>query len=329
LDVRAAALLKQALVFDMTLPLRTPGDPALKAAIPRRLVDAGFDFVSVTVAGDEEDTLAAVRAIGRDREFFRAQPDTVLVDTVDDIFAAKAQGKLAVGFHFQGSVPVGRDLTMVDLFYKLGVRHMLMAYNQKNFVADGCHELGDGGLSRFGRDLVSEMIRVGMMVDVAHTGYRASMDVLEYSDRPVIVSHGNVWALHQHPRCYRDDQLRALARSGGVIGLTGLSIFTGDDAATVDKYVDQIEYVIQLAGPDHVGLGMDYVYDLQALIAFSRGAGNRWPAEGGYGRPDVRQLEPEDIRNVTRALLARGHAEDDVRKFLGGNWLRVMRSVWR
>ena len=330
LSEKSALLHHDAMVCDMTLPFRTPGDPKLASELPRRLLDAGFNFVSFTIAGDESDTIGAIHALKEYRAFFLAKADhCILVDRYEDVLRAKAEGKLAVGMHFQGTVPVGRDAGLVEIFYKLGIRHMLMAYNQKNFVADGCHELGGSGLSRFGRELVTEMNRVGMFVDVAHTSYNASMEVIEFSDKPVIVSHGNIWGIHQHPRCYRDDQIKAVAAGGGVIGLTGLSIFTGDEDASVEKYVDQIEYVVQLVGPDHVGFGFDYVFDLPALIAYATNLGDRWPSEGGYSRPDIRQIQLNDVPKITESLLHRGYSEDHVRLVIGGNWLRLMQQVWK
>ncbi|MDQ2733485.1 MAG: dipeptidase [Pseudomonadota bacterium] len=320
----------KSIVCDMTLPISVPTAPEFRDSLVRKLVDAGFTFVSFTVVEDETDTLSAFKAIGHYRRFFLGQPEhCILVNTVDDIYRAKREGKLAVSLHFQGTVAVGRDLSMVELFYKLGVRHMLLAYNQKNFVADGCHELADGGLSRFGRDLISEMNRVGMFVDVAHTGYRSSMDAVEFSDRPVICSHGNVWAIHKHARCYKDDQITAIARSGGVFGLTGLSIFTGDDEATVEKYVEQIDYVAQLAGPRHVGLGMDYVPDMVTLSKAAAKLASRWPADGGYSRSDIKQIELHALPQIAEQLLRRGYSEVEVGLVLGGNWMRLMAEVWK
>ncbi len=317
-------------VADMTLPLRGPGSATLQDALLARFLKAGFNFTSITVGGDDLDAMGAIKSIAKYRAFVLAKPDIcVLVDGIDDIILAKAAGKIAVSFHFQGTVPVGRDLSLVDIFYKLGIRHMLMAYNQKNFVADGCHEIGGGGLSRFGRELVTEMNRVGMFVDVAHTSYAASMEVIEHSNHPVIVSHGNVWALHQHPRCYRDDQIKAIAASGGVIGLTGLSLFIGNEERLVESYVRQIDYVAQLVGVQHVGLGFDYVYDMPALLGMIRGMESKWPAEGGYNRTHIAQVEPESIGDITEELIRKGYREQDVRAIMGENWLRLMRQIWK
>jgi membrane dipeptidase len=190
-------------------------------------------------------------------------------------------------------------------------------------------QVGGSGLSRFGRKLITEMNRVGMFVDVAHTSYNASMEAIEFSGRPVIVSHGNIWKFHEHPRCYRDDQIKAIAQSGGVIGLTGLSIFTGDDDASIGKFVDQIDYVAELVGPEHVGFGFDYVPDLPALIASAAAEASKWPKEGGYSRPDVKQIEPERVPQITQMLLDRGYSEKHLRMILVENWARLMQQIWK
>jgi membrane dipeptidase len=328
---RARRVTAAATPCDMTMPWSgNYGDPALRAAMPERIRKAGFAFVSLTLATDDNDMLATVRTIAAERRYFLELSEScVLVESADDIDRAKREGKLAVGFHFQGSRPVERDIAMVEVFYKLGIRHLLMAYNQKNFVADGCHELGDGGLSRFGHELVREMNRVGMLVDVAHTAYRSSMDTIAASSAPVIVSHGNVKALNDHPRCYADDQIRAIAASGGVFGLTGLGIFIGGNDASTPAFVRQIEHVVQLVGPAHVGFGLDYVYDMPALSRLAAAHGDKWPKDGGYTTPDIQQVEHERLTEIAEALLARNYAEADVMAILGGNWMRVFRQVWR
>ena len=144
----ARALLRGSVVCDMTLPLiDIPGaDMRKKLASLERYAAAGFDFVSVTVAVDDADPAEAIRLIARERRFYEDRPDQfILVETAADIDRARRDGKLAVGFHFQGTGPIGRNLDLVALYYKLGIRHMLMAYNQKNLVGNGCHELSDDG----------------------------------------------------------------------------------------------------------------------------------------------------------------------------------------
>lgn len=321
-----ARLLDRSIVCDMTLPIGTPGSEESQRRLFKRLLKSGFSFVSITVATDDEDPRQALDQIARYRAMC-AEEGCVLIQRVADIERAKAAGVLAIALNFQGTVPVGRNLELISVYYSLGVKHMLMAYNQRNFVADGCHELTDAGLSRFGRSLIAEMNRVGMIVDVAHTSYRSSLDAIECSTHPVIVSHGNVWALNQHPRCCKDEQIRAIANKNGVVGLTGLNIFTGDDSACAEGYVRQIDYIVQLVGPAHVGFGFDYVHDLPTLARSAQAQAAKWPPEGGYSRSDIAQVELESLPLIVQRMLDLGYSEEAIRGILGANWLRVMRAV--
>ncbi|MEQ8347051.1 MAG: membrane dipeptidase [Sneathiellaceae bacterium] len=327
---RAAKLQREAFVCDMTSPWSAPGDPDLQAALPGRMKRAGFDFMTLTVGTDDHDPATALAEVARNRRFILSRPDElVLALRADDIPRARAEGKLAVGLHFQGTTPVARNLDLVEAFHALGIRHMLMAYNQKNFVADGCHELTDCGISRFGRSLIAEMERVGMFVDVAHTGYRSSLETIDAATGPVICSHGNVWARFEHPRAYRDDQIKAIAATGGAIGITGLGIFMGNNDASLETYVAQIDHVAQLVGPEHVGFGFDYIYDVPALVAISAKLGTKWPKGYGYDNTEINQVEPEMAPRITEALLGRGYDEAAVGNIIGGNWLRLIRQVWK
>jgi len=324
----AADLHADALVWDMTLPIITPGTPERKAEVFSRAAAAGVDFLSITLAIDGMDFRAAAQQAAIHRAFIAERGDAcVLVDSTQGVRDARAADKLAVGFHFQGTAPFEEELGWVDLYYQLGIRHALMAYNEKNRVGCGCHVSEDTGLTDFGRQLIAEMNRVGMLVDCAHTGYRTTMETLEASTSPAIISHTNVRALGDHPRCVRDDQIRACADGGGVLGITGLSAFLGEGGATPARVVDHIDHVAQLVGPRHVGLGLDYVYDLATFELFVARMPERYPPEAGYS--DMAQLELEDIPRITAELLRRGYAEKEIRGILGENWLRVCSEVWK
>jgi membrane dipeptidase len=330
---RARQIYESAIVCDNTVPWAGMpfGDPVLRDALPAKIKSAGVSFASLTVSGDGIDSTSTLKTLAAEFRYWEERSaDYRLVKKATDIEQAKHDGQLAIGLHFQGSDPVERNLDLVHLYYQLGIRHMLLSYNQNNLVGGGCHEQNDGGLTRFGHDLVKEMNRVGMWVDVAHTGYRTSMDAILASTSPVICSHGNVSALHRHPRCYTDDQIKAIAASGGVFGLTGLSIFMGgDNNAGVERFVEQIDYVVQLVGPSYIGFGLDYVYDMPGLERFAASQPDRWPPDGGYLTEDMQQLEHEYLVHVTQALLDRGYGNADILSILGGNWVRVAEAVWR
>jgi membrane dipeptidase len=322
------ALLDTAIACDMTCPWVAVGDHKLRDAMPERYRTSGWTYVSLTVASDGDDIASTMQTIAATRRMIDEHSEThVLVKSVDDIRRAKREGKLALGMHFQGTLPVARDLNLVGLYYELGIRHMLMVYNYKNYVADGCYEQGDGGLSGFGRDLVAEMNRVGMIVDVAHTGYKSSMDTIAASTAPVIVSHGNLKAFNDHPRCYTDEQIRAIAASGGVFGLTGLGVFLGGNDSPTPVLVRQVDHVAQLVGAQHVGFGLDYVYDMPALVALMAQGADTPPDDDAPG--NQQQVEPERLSEIVDGLLGMNYSEADITAILGGNWLRVCEQVWR
>jgi membrane dipeptidase len=324
----AADLHADALVWDMTLPIITPGTPERKAELFVRAARAGFDFQSITMAVDRMDFTAAAQQIADHRRFVSERSETcVLVHSADDVLRAREAGKLAVGLNFQGTAPFEENLGWVDLFYQLGIRQALMAYNERNLVGCGCHVPEDTGLTEFGRSLIREMNRVGMIVDCAHTGYRTTMETIEASEAAAIISHTNARALCDHPRCVRDDQIEACAAKGGVLGMTGLSGFLGKGEPTPERLADHIDHVANLVGPEHVGLGLDYVYDIETFEAFVARLPDRYPPEAGYR--DMRQLELEEVPRVTEELLRRGYRESEIRGILGENWLRVCREIWQ
>ena len=315
-------------LLDMTMPMLQRSDRARFWRALDRMRTRGYSYVSLTIAADHTGTwetfsnILLLRTLLAQRRWIR------FVTTVDGIRRARAEGKLAVGMHFQGTAPIGRFLPLIQVFYNLGIRHMLMVYNSRNLVGSGCHDAIDEGLSPYGRTVIREMNRVGMVVDVAHTGYRTSLETIQASQAPVIVSHGNVWAVHQHPRCYRDEQIKAVAASGGVFGVTGFGLFLGSGSATVEQFVRHVDHVVQLVGPQHVGYGFDYVYDMPAFQAYAAAEAAKFPEGGGYHSANLTQLEIEQTPQITEALLGLGYSEEDVCGILGGNWMRVLDQVW-
>ncbi len=324
----AATLHDDALVWDQTVPWSAFGRAELKQDALSHHRSSGANIVSVTVATDSQSLEQTVKTIANERRYFLSRPDEFLLcETVDDVMAAKEAHRLGVTFNFQGTNAFDRNIELVELYYKLGVRHALMAYNQKNHVGDGCHERTDGGLSRFGVALVAEMNRVGMLVDCSHTGYRTSIDVFECSAAPVIFSHANAKALWNHERNITDDQIDACARSGGVIGVNGIGVFLSENDASTELLLRQIDYLVQRAGARHVGIGLDWVYDMDSLMSTVRKAGQTYP-DKAY-ELDIRIAQPEQLPEITEGLLKRGYSEGDIRGILGLNWLRVAREVWK
>lgn len=329
LNARTRALHDSALVIDACAPILRNGE---NIDLWR---DGGATCALATVALHDDGPASTMRAIGNIARTLRTRDDAVLAGTADEILAAKRANKLAIVLMFQSSSALGRELHMVETFFKLGVRSMNLAYNQAEHAADGCMEERNAGLSLFGRQVVAEMNRVGMLLDLSHTGYRATMEAMEASTAPVAFTHSNAHALYNHPRNITAEQIKACVATGGVIGVNGHPIFikAGTAAPSVDDYLAHVDYMVDTAGIDHVGLGLDFSQAPGTQISAERYkamlAEEVWtpktlpPPPWTYPFRDASLLP-----RLTDALLARGWSDADVKKLLGENFLRLFRAVW-
>lgn len=288
---------------------------------------AGVDYLSVGVGYDGLTWQQTLKNIGAFLTWIEKHADRfTLAQRAGDILNAKREGKMAIGFDVEGMNALDGETYLVSLFYRLGVRQMLFAYNRSNLTGGGCHD-DDDGLTELGRHVIEEMNRVGMVVDCTHTGYRTTMEVMEMSSQPVIFSHSNPKALHAHGRNIEDDQIHACARTGGVVGINGIGLFLSDRQAPTKSIVDCICYVAELVGPDHVGIGLDHTTTLNELNVQNPAL---WPVAEGYGvGGPSRSADPSQLLEVTHLLLKRGWSEADIRKVLGGNFFRVASYVWK
>jgi membrane dipeptidase len=288
---------------------------------------AGVHFISVHPAGDRHTTGEAIHRLARCRADIRAHPNAVLVETIADILAAKAAGKLAVGLHFEGFRPLERDLNLIETFYKLGVRFAHPIFNLVSEIGGGCADRIDIGLTKFGVKMVHEMNRVGMLVDGSHAGYRATLDMMEVSQAPVIFSHLACYGVKPHIRNVRDDQIKACATTGGVIGITSAGFYLG--GVTAEIYFQHLDYVAQLVGANHVGVGLDYLDNVAPLVAFIKARPDEWPgAREGAWEP-MAFMKPEMLLEVTEQMVKHGYSDGDIRGVLGENWLRLCSAVWK
>jgi membrane dipeptidase len=291
----------------------------------KRYRDIGVSFVSLNIGMDLNPFEEVIQVLARYRAYIASHPaEYVLALTVDDILRAKQDGRLAIAFDLEGSEPLLGNVNLVSFYYDLGVRQMLLAYNLDNRASGGCME-GHIGLTEFGREVIREMNRVGMIVDLTHMGHRASMDAIELSTAPVIFSHSNPSALREHARNISDEQIKACARTGGVVGINGIGDFLGGTSS--ELVVRNIQYVVDLVGPDHVGLGLDYVIDKQELKDYLQAHPEIFPAE--KISHFISFVEPEQFPEFTELLYRHGHDEQVIRGILGGNFLRVAREVWK
>lgn len=330
----AKQLYQAAMVMDNALGFEPEISVPHKWDVIERYAQAGFSHISIAIATDSTTLETTIRYIAEQTAQIKSQSEKyILVKSADDIRRAKNENKLAISYMFQGTNPIAKDLNMVDTYYQLGVRSMILSYNVRNPIGDGCTELTDAGLSRLGTKLIEKMNQVGMLIDCSHTGYRTSLEAMELSSKPVIFSHSNVHAIYPHPRNLKDEQIIACAKTGGFIGINGINLLTGDENASLEKYVTHIEYIANLVGPQHVALGTDFIYFPEIFENFMRTNTINYPVDYIKMNQDLMKtpkcLQPERIIELVDLLLQRGFSEAAIKGILGENYLRVVKQVWQ
>jgi len=271
------------------------------------------------------------------------------VPTPDSIVEAKRLGKRSLYMSANG-VPLAQEwktaeeeLRFVRVFFQLGVRMMHLTYNRRNMLGDGCAETTDAGLSDLGRAAVAEMNRVGVIVDVAHSGWQTGIDAAEASTLPIVSSHAGVHALNGHVRCKTDAVMRAIVDKGGTVGICCVPAFLGG-SGDINAFLDHIDYVVKKFGVDAVTIGTDRAY--VPPIAAEEWAkmpklGHKrarfegfWPPNDPLFATEWKEERMQQSLAWTNwplfavGLVQRGYGDDDIRKILGGNILRVTKAVW-
>lgn len=283
------------------------------------------------------DALANWRRIAEDYDSIR------LALTAQDIRDAHAAGQAAIVLASQGGDFLGPNLYRLASFHALGLRMMIPAYNTRSALCDGIFESSDAGLSKMGAAWVAECARLGIVIDCTHVGERSSLEIIETSPQPVVFSHSNPRALVDNDRNVSDEQIRACAARGGVVAPTNwgpLNYRAGSHRRpTLDVYLDAVDYVVDLVGIDHVGVGTDMSTGTYPDGDLVRGLPGKSRVAGEYAqyvdespRSRLRYVEGFDdygqLPAVAEALGARGYDEGHVAKILGGNFLRVFEQVW-
>ena len=327
--VEARAIVADTLVWDnhACMPLR-PHDPSFLPELDavRR---AGVDVISLNIGYGAMDANAHLAMLDAFTAWIEARPDQYrVVRSIADIDVARGGGQLGIVFDVEGMAPLdGHGIDLVARLREGGVGWMLVAYNERNAAGGGCMD-NDEGLTQFGREVLEEMRRVGMIVCCSHTGHRTARDVFEAAGNPVIFSHSNVAAIAPHPRNLPDELIRACAQTGGVIGINGIGAFLGENDASAARIARHIDHVVQLVGPEHAGLGLDYVFDRQELIEFLAAMRAAHPDDPSLGLP-ITMFAPTRIVEIVQILLDWGYPRDAIAAILGENWRRVAAKVWR
>jgi membrane dipeptidase len=326
----APDLYQDSLVIDALCFGRDWDDPAFEG-----LRAAGYSGIVESLPRDSLQT--AIDALVEWKTRIEEHAGTLsMALSASDFETAKAAGTTAVLMNFQDATMLEGDADNVNALHALGMRSFQLTYNYRNLLGDGCLERTNAGLSEFGVAVVERMNKLGVMVDLSHCGPQTTLDGIEFSAKPVAMTHTFCSALRPHPRAKPDETIRACAEKGGVTGIAAIGYFIGPDPGgetTIEDYVDQVEHAVQVAGHDHVGLAADFPpqgispwatkeewYEPR-LEWFKPSYEVRWP-------PWIPELDtPDRFRNVVRILEGRGWSPTNLEKLLGLNWLRLFRET--
>lgn len=306
------------------LPLQPDADIGLLTGY---LQSGTGGFASVNVGYSPHSMAKSMTLLDSFRAAVEVHPRLQLGGTVAAIESAVSAGRIAVAFDLEDSGPLEGDLDAVRRFAALGVRTMLPTYNHANAAGCGCLDADDTGLTAWGRTLVAEMNAVGMVVDGSHCSRRTGLDLCDVSTAPVVYSHSCLRSLWDHPRNITDDQARACAATGGVIGITGVGIFLGPNTPTIEAMIRHIEAAVELVGIDHVGVSSDYSFDYEDFL--DEITVNTGLFDESYTRwGPIKWMLPETLLTLGPALAGRGWSDADISAVLSGNFSRVARQVW-
>jgi membrane dipeptidase len=257
--------------------------------------------------------------------------------SVDDIIAAHRDGRLAVVFGIESATPLENEIDRLDMLYGLGIRQVGIAYSEANALGSGLKEDRDGGLTRFGRRCVERMNRLGMAIDLSHAADRTSLDTIDASEKPVLITHAGARGVWNTPRMKPYEVVIACARKGGVLGIEAAPHSTLSPHRAVhdlEAVMDHFRYLVDLVGIDHVAFGPDTLFGdhnaLQRVFTPRWDRASRPMPQHQEEPPYVAGLEnpAETFRNITAWLVNREYSDQDIQKVIGGNVLRVLTEIW-
>ena len=292
----------------------------------------GVDAVHVTIAY-HESFREMILNLERWNRWFEVHGDLIFKGTTAaDVRLAQETGRTAIFFGFQNPSPIEDDIGLVEICYQLGIRFMQLTYNNQSLLATGCYENDDTGLTRMGKQVVAEMNRVGMVIDMSHSADRSTLEAIEYSTRPIAITHANPDWWHPALRNKSDEVLRALTDEGGMLGF---SIYphhlAGGTNCTLDSFCQMIAEAASRYGAENLGIGTDLCQDQPDSIVEWMRVG-RWSKTIDYGEGSASNAgfpvmptwfnDNRDFGNVAKGLIAVGLSQNEVAGVMGDNWLR-------
>lgn len=337
---QAHALYGNALVLDCNSAPPWEGHLPLPQSDLDLVRGSGISVIKLTLGGINADFAATIEEIAQVQQLCEVHPAYFTqVRVADDMARAKREGRLGVILSFESADMHGGKLSSLETFRDLGVRVMQLSYNRKSPFAAGVMEPGAGGLTALGRDAVRDMNRLGIAVDLSHANPATTADALALSGKPPVMTHAGCAAVHAHPRNKTDEQLRALAAKGGVVGIYDLPYLTASPRQpTVEDYMAHLQHALKVAGEDHVGIGSDVgidpfdtsakgMADFAKQVEQRRTAGLQAPEED---RPTyvIGLNVPRRMEIIADQLLRHGYSPAVTDKVLGGNFVRVFGEIW-
>lgn len=274
-----------------------------------------------------------MKAVANWKRLFNENRDIIMqVRSVEDIYTAANRGLVGIILGWQNTSGIDDNIDFLEIYAELGVKIMQLTYNAQNFVASGCFEKHDSGLTGFGRDVVAEMNRLGVLIDLSHVAKQSARDACDASTKPLAYTHCCPSALKEHPRNKGDEELLSVANDGGYIGITIFPPFLPKGtSSTIDDYIEVIEYVVNLCGEESVGIGTDmsqgHPWSWQEYAMHDKGNGRRLTTFGELKFPvGIEQIS--DFPNISDAMKRRGWTETRIERVLGQNWARLLKDVW-
>lgn len=286
----------------------------------------GYAYVSLNAGFDPQAREHIEATMQHYRQYINDHADDfMLARTVQEVETAAAKNKLALGFDIEGLASFANMPEYAGLLKRLGVNQVTLAYNQNNALCGSCQD-NDVGLTDLGRQWVAALNQAGILIDGSHLGKQSCLDIMAKSQQPIVFSHSNPKALHDHARNIDDELIQACADAGGVIGINGISLFLKNEQVSSQNIAEHVDYICQLVGIDHVGWGSDFVFEHEKALELVRKHPEDFPNAQQY--LNVKVAPPDMLLKVCVLLLKMGYTETMLDQFRGGNFSRVAKQVW-
>ena len=335
-EERAQELIHSSIFIDgLCGNLINPEPPVLEGkTYLERVLESGVTAQSITIAGTNVGFEAVLKEIYSYYNLFGYYPNKVMqINCVADIETAHKEHKAGVIFSLQNAAPVGSDFYKWSILSKLGLRICQLTYNEPNCFGHGCMSDENGGVTFYGKQAIREMNRQNILIDLSHVGERTSLETIELSQEPCIFSHSNARAVTPTTkRNLTDEMIKAVAAKGGLVGLSShafLCHHTEGIQPTLEDYMDHFVYMEKLVGADHIAVGTDiyeyytkFYWETKTKLLYN----SPWFFETVFNA-DLKRVD--QYVNIARGLVGIGFGDEDIRKILGGNYLRVLKQVWK